>query len=126
MGMDVYGKSGNYFRANVWSWRPIHVLCYDLNQKYALNLDLSGWSMNDGAGLHNQADCDALADAIEAHVADGPEEYTADCGMYCDAQTGRFVPAGTEGAKTAHYTDKEHVLEFAKFLRECGGSFEIC
>ena len=31
MGMDVYGRdpdspAGKYFRANVWSWRPIHAL----------------------------------------------------------------------------------------------------
>jgi hypothetical protein len=31
MGMDVYGRNptseaGKYFRANVWSWRPIHAL----------------------------------------------------------------------------------------------------
>jgi hypothetical protein len=31
MGMDIYGRhltseAGKYFRANVWSWRPIHAL----------------------------------------------------------------------------------------------------
>ena len=39
MGMDVVGRNpsteaGKYFRANVWSWRPIHnlivQLCSDL------------------------------------------------------------------------------------------------
>ena len=35
MGMDVYGRNpdsqaGKYFRANVWSWRPIHALVIDL------------------------------------------------------------------------------------------------
>ena len=39
MGMDIYGRkptseAGKYFRANIWSWRPIHALieqhCADL------------------------------------------------------------------------------------------------
>jgi len=30
MGMDVYGKSGNYFRANVWSWRPIGQMLHNV------------------------------------------------------------------------------------------------
>ena len=35
MGMDVYGKNpsngdGEYFRANVWSWRPIYSLTVEL------------------------------------------------------------------------------------------------
>ena len=29
MGMDVYGASGNYFRANCWSWRPIVEAIYE-------------------------------------------------------------------------------------------------
>ncbi len=35
MGLDVYGRNpdsdaGKYFRANVWSWRPIHALIIEL------------------------------------------------------------------------------------------------
>jgi hypothetical protein len=35
MSLDVYGKrpsskTGEYFRANVWSWRPIHDLIFQL------------------------------------------------------------------------------------------------
>ena len=45
MGMDVYGNKprcskGEYFRASVWSWRPIHGLIVETNQRFALGLDL--------------------------------------------------------------------------------------
>ena len=35
MGMDVYGKAptaevGEYFRRNVWGWRPLWDMCLDL------------------------------------------------------------------------------------------------
>lgn len=126
MGMDVNGRSGNYFRANVWSWRPIHQLCAELNERHNLGLDLAGWGFNNGAGLRNQKDCDKLADAIEAEVTkpDAPKEYSVNCGMWVNAN-GTFADGPGTGTRSAHHTDLEHILEFVKFLRECGGSFEI-
>ena len=65
MGMDIYGsksrnKDGEYFRANVWTWRPIHFLCDESG-----TVDTTGWERNDGCGLKTQAECDVLADALE-------------------------------------------------------------
>ena len=41
MGMDVIGrkpknKTGEYFRANVWSYRPIHFLCMKASLSHKL------------------------------------------------------------------------------------------
>ncbi len=123
MGMDVTGASGNYFRASVWSWRPINVLCEELNQDKQLGLDLSYWGYNDGKGLNTQAECDALANAIEEHVKQGRQKYIIVSHMQV-SPSGQFLPPGEVG-ESAYSTDAAHVLKFAKFLRECGGSFEI-
>lgn len=53
MGMDVYGKSatsekGEYFRNNVWSWRPLWNYCVELAPE--LGLDVDGGS-NGGDGM---------------------------------------------------------------------------
>lgn len=65
MGMDVYGKNpttkeGEYFRANIWSWRPIHALC-----ETVLKRKLPGWEFNEGAGFETQEECSTLADGLE-------------------------------------------------------------
>lgn len=126
MGMDVHGKSGNYFHANVWSWRPIHMLCVEVNAEQNLGLNFKGWEYNDGAGLHNQEDCDKLATALENHVKAGRKEYVLEtgCSLRVDDK-GRLLSPGQSGGKSPYYTDADHILEFVQFLRECGGSFEI-
>jgi hypothetical protein len=58
MGMDIYGKNGNYFRANLWSWRPINMLCDLVIEKDSLQLKTENWGYNDGAGLETQEECD--------------------------------------------------------------------
>ena len=70
MGMDVSGRNpsteeGYYFRANCWSWRPIHALCEITKHTHKLKFDTKGWDVNDGKGLRNQNQCDKLADALE-------------------------------------------------------------
>lgn len=124
--MDLHGKSGNYFRANVWSWRPIHALVEELNNDLFLLLDLTNWDSNDGAGLNSQEECDKLADAIEDHVKAGRKKYVLEtgCSLRVD-DDGRFLEPGAIGGKSPYFTSASHILEFVKFLRECGGSFEI-
>ncbi len=129
MGMDIYGKSGNYFRASVWSWRPIHALCDDLNAKHGLGLDLSHWGYNDGAGLRSAKQCEVLALALENEITrkDAPAEYELASDCRVDRQ-GCFVDnwgQKTTETRSAYHTDRAHIAEFIKFLRDCGGSFEI-
>lgn len=125
MGMDITGKSGNYFRANLWSWRPIHALVEELNQEHSLGLDLDYWGSNDGAGLDNQKDCDALADAIESHVQQGRRRYVLEVpGAPRVSEKGTFCAPGEPGT-SPYETSAKHLLEFVTFLRGCGGGFEI-
>lgn len=127
MGFDLTGKSGNYFRASCWSWRPILCLVHELNDEHHLGIDLEGWDYNDGKGLHSQRECDALAAAIEVHVAQGRKKYImSNAGTNCRVnEQGRFLGHDEPGGQSPWETDADHVLQFATFLRECGGSFEI-
>jgi len=105
MGMDVYGKSpstetGKCFRANVWSWRPLHALIAEIGSDLFDEemIDLMG--SNDGAGLDSQEECDELADRIEDWLE------THKDGLVIEDKD-------------------EHVKEFVEFLRGCGG-FQVC
>jgi hypothetical protein len=69
MGFDVHGRhpthtEGEYFRASVWSWRPIHYLlstrCQFLGDTMLFRL-----SGNDGAGPNDQATCDRIANIFQ-------------------------------------------------------------
>jgi hypothetical protein len=55
MGMDVYGrnptsKEGEYFRNNVWWWRPLAEYCMEVAPEIAARCE--GWHYNDGDGLN--------------------------------------------------------------------------
>ena len=76
MGMDVYGRSptsetGNYFRRNVWGWRPLADYCLEVFPQ--LTDKCRYWHSNDGDGL-DKAHSIRLAKAIEAAVKDGSAE----------------------------------------------------
>jgi len=121
MGMDVSGrnpksKDGEYFRACVWSWRPIHGLMILANERGSGKLvtarTLDGMGYNDGHGLRAQRECDAMADALERLLSDrkalrkagflvtfDPGDQTEEmvlsfppkAGMAVDARTGHFI-----------------------------------
>lgn len=76
MGMDVYGKNptnevGEYFRNNVWWWRPLaDYACYIAPETTAA---CKHWHTNDGDGL--DADGAAtLAKELKASIDDGRAE----------------------------------------------------
>lgn len=73
MGMDVYGTSpssvtGEYFRRNVWGWRPLADLTCELAPGIASGCQY--WHSNDGDGLDGPAST-RLADALQAALDDG-------------------------------------------------------
>lgn len=73
MGMDVCGvapitSKGEYFRNNVWWWRPLAAYCCDVAP--AITSQCAYWQSNDGAGLNGPASC-ALADALQAEIDSG-------------------------------------------------------
>lgn len=72
MGMDVYGKKpanerGEYFRNNVWWWRPLWDYCLEIAPE--LCGDVSG-HYNDGDGL-NAEDSIKLAEKLFAEIDSG-------------------------------------------------------
>lgn len=76
MGMDVFGKNpksetGEYFRNNVWWWRPLATYCQDVHPE--LTAACEHWHYNDGDGL-DEADAEALGNALFADIANGTTE----------------------------------------------------
>lgn len=154
MGMDVYGNSpitddGEYFRANLWSWRPIHLLCDKVIDLYNLKISTDGWEFNDGKGLEDQEDCNILANAMENYLEfrTGLESdddviylnlgmWSSTDGSFIDGDVcnkinemhriGTVLEAGVvleDGRYVvpSHCTSVGHIKHFIKFLRNCGG-----
>lgn len=142
---------GYYFRSNWWAWRPIQMLCQVAADKHDLDINFKYWGSNDGKGLENQEDCNALADALDDILkTDGGFEDDYDTlymnlGSWTD-QKGSFIDQelrdrldkelplgqvtftgimlsdqGTTVYYPSHGCDKRHVMNFIKFLRDCGG-----
>lgn len=149
MGMDVTGIKNReaYFRANLWSWRPIQILLDFINVKHDLGVDMSSFGHNSGGGIKDPKLCEKFADIIEGDYITGFESddidriylnlgsWVTSDGKFVkeeDRPEGEFPLFSTTGIVTpegnlvypAHSITKEHLLEFCKFLRECGG-FEI-
>jgi len=152
MGMDVYGKNEtndyreeggrNYFRSNVWWWRPLVVQMEAAAP--ALFAKVKYWGSNDGDGLDNAEDCIAMADALEAmkpfvdktqKALDAmPDEECEFChgeGTRPPFYNGEQPCVACKGTKTqrpkecSYPHDWEFTQEWISFLRGCGG-FEIC
>lgn len=143
---------GYYFRANVWSWRPIHMIIDMANDAFDLEIDTSSYGSNSGAGLNTQEECDKLADGIES-VLKLDKEMDSEIiylslGMWINFEGGFNVspevqrelnlqyPTGTVLNSSVVASDgtlvcppwsirRSHIEEFVTFLRNCGG-FEIC
>lgn len=120
MGMDIFGNSDTYFRANIWQWRTI---CYAMHlADYKVP---EGWHHNDGEGLDNQEDCDVLADKLSAFLKswDG-KVLVLESDIRID-ENNKYVEENTPGSRSAYFTDREHIEEFIIFLHDCGGGFRI-
>lgn len=92
MGMDVYGRmpidgKGEYFRNNVWWWRPLWDFIAQVDELYSKEKQANrliseemyqNGHCNDGDGLATQEDCDELLNrlgwAIEEGLADHREK----------------------------------------------------
>lgn len=147
-GMDPDGEAGKYFRANCWSWRPIHALIDVANQLSDGTLvddetmRLMGY--NDGAGLKNQKACNRLADAIDGLLKEPEKLRTMDLVVSNDGKDttigfkldptcavrsdGRFVRPGEkvplDDLHSPYSVSMSHAKKFVEFLRHCGG-FEV-
>ena len=138
MGMDVFGRNGNYFRANIWTWPAIMSL---VAQTEVLPQELvNKMQFNDGVGP-NARQARQLADALEALVEDKPDDL-----RYCStgsnspafgvAQVVRDLIFSAEDETEIPNDQKEeycegscvemgHLREFIRFCRQSGG-FSVC
>jgi len=133
MGMDVYGKApksevGEYFRSNVWGWRPIHELIEKANvlpQKM-----LEDMSFNDGAGPDEELAL-LLAYQLEQMVEGMDDENTFMLSDEVDGPVAALVSAlNQEGIEIIsprgpiYSASVAHVRNFIEFVKESGG-FEV-
>ena len=70
MGMDVSGRlpsspKGEYFRANVWSWHPIHTLITELCSDLLDEEMIESMGFNVGAGPSDQDTCTEMASRFD-------------------------------------------------------------
>lgn len=154
MGVDVSGrdpqsKEGEYFRANVWSWRPIHALfCMANNLAGSPVADdvLTSMCHNDGAGPKSGKICNKIADVLEQMLKQLPDLRDADFVIneaegiisfrvdkkFAVRGDGRFVNETEIKAEnipldslhSPYQVRLDHLREFVSFLRNCGG-FEV-
>lgn len=131
MGMDVCGRRpksevGEYFRANVWSWRPIHDLMCRLCADLLSEKVLTGMGYNDGAGPRGQKVCTEMAKRFEQWLEQHTEGHSVDLGMRVTKGGKLSLTNKQKHAKgeTPHRVDDEHLKEWVEFLRNCGG-FEV-
>jgi hypothetical protein len=88
---------GYYFRANCWSWRPIHMAIYAVNGMFNLGVDediLDGMGHNSGHGIKDQEICNKVADYLEDMMKDlkekNVEQFGFNMGMWT-ARDGSFL-----------------------------------
>lgn len=134
MGMDVWGRNpsspaGEYFRANIWSWRPIHELCAALGSDLLDAATLARMGVNVGGGPADQETCTKLAERFDQWLEQHADGHQVDLGLRVTAD-GRFVFPGELASKpdleivSPYRVDDEHLKEWVAFLRHCGG-FEV-
>lgn len=132
MGMDVYGKNpsneeGHYFRANVWSWRPIYSLTVELCADLLDAETTQAMAFNDGAGPDDAETCVEMARRIKQWLAKNSGEYRAYVELEAGFEYGlvsALREAGWNAPSPEYCTSREHLLEWAEFLEHCGG-FEV-
>ena len=149
--MDVYGtkpknEKGEYFRNNIWYWRPLWDFCLETYPHIAGKVK-SGY-FNDGDGL-NATDSKKLAKLIKQDLESGKvHQYSVERETYlnslplrgcehCDStgiRNDEYVKGTCNACKgvgqvkdwaTQYPFDVNNVIEFQEFLDNCGG-FSIC
>lgn len=133
MGMDIFGKQprdvrGKYFRADIWSWRVIHLLCDKAIVAADLPFSTQEWARNNGDGLAVQEHCDLLANALEGYLEQHPPNlqgvYAYELGSLLERGPAFSTDGPQCGPAPNHQAHIDHVRGWIGFLRSCGG-FEI-
>jgi hypothetical protein len=140
---------GDYFRASWWSWRPIVYLIDHASNLHNLGINTKPMHYNDGEGIKTQEECNRLADILESIIESNEELQEENAtiylclGSWCTTN-GAFVSESIElklnetykpgeifytplvmedGSLvvSSHSVEIEHLREFIRFLRGCGG-----
>lgn len=131
MGMDVYGRkpsapAGEYFRATIWAWHPIHALIVELCSDFLSEKMLRKLAFNDGAGPRSQKTCTKMAQRFEQWMERHTEGHELESELQVTKE-GRFVPdeelAENPDLETfsPFEVDDDHLKMWIEFLRHCGG-----
>ena len=125
MGMDVYGinpktDNGDYFRANVWYWRPlwqcVAYFCDDILSEE----DIERGTYNDGYE-YDEKTAQKISDKLENALKDG-NLHKFEKGRE------KFISEMEDKDKefySSYKFDIDFVMDFAKFCEQSGG-FSIC
>ena len=132
MGMDVYGKNpsndeGKYFRANIWSWRPIYSLTVELCADLLDAETIEAMAANNGAGPRDAETCVEMARRIKRWLAQNNGEYRPYVEPEAGFEYGIALALRQAGWNVEHpdfRASREHLVDWAKFLEHCGG-FEV-
>lgn len=157
MGMDVFGKepknkAGEYFRNNIWWWRPLWDYCHHVGGELIDEETFGRGHCNEGVGLDKKKS-EALAKLLTEEMRSGRtkkyerehmkrmKELPKEKCKICDGTGSRQKPPnigagdmpcngchgkGMVESFAANYPfSVENVKEFVEFLENCGG-FEIC
>lgn len=127
----------------------MYAIINEVSFEYDIDIDTSLYSTNDGGGIDNEEDCQALAHSIEQWLAknecqsddriylslgiwrktNGHGHIEADSSNGLLRYNGEILLTGVVGPDgdilyPLHSIDVPQVLEFVEFLKNCGG-FEI-
>ena len=125
MGMDVYGinpktDDGDYFRANVWYWRPLwQCVAYFCNDILSQE-DIERGTYNDGYE-YDETTALEISDKLENALKNG-DLHKFEKGRE------KFISEMENKDKefyNSYKFDIDFVMDFAKFCEQSGG-FSIC
>ena len=130
MAFELYGnepttQAGRYFRSCIWAWRPMLAVINEAVEKHDLQINTSAWSFNDGDGLSNQGDCNALASALEDVIKRKPAVIRMNVPLM-GTEAALVKQFGVEGIPEdrrdcPYQMQRGHAVKFVEFLRSCGG-----
>jgi hypothetical protein len=134
MGMDVYGNNpisekGEYFRNNVWWWRPLWDFCEEVAPE--LTEGVSG-HYNDGDGLDEEG-AKALANILTISLAEGVvdtyeqkrkeylESLPKEPCKYCDSTGVRTDSVGVEHGFDVQVLSDAEASALGRTIGYCNG-----
>lgn len=120
MGMDVFGSNattekGEYFRNNVWWWRPLWQYCQSVAPELVSSVNGDD---NSGDGLNGDG-ASKLGVILLERIANG------DALTYESQYRKKLAALPHDSWEASYPFEVENVQAFAEFLVDCGG-FRIC